>query len=194
MTISDFFQKTLMKGNYDIFDDLAWQFRAYETSGIWALRHVRTKGLDTPGRAIDILYWNQLWQGEYSSSTTLVRTANLNLTNREQQFIVQDAWNDFATHGVVGLEYLLGVLAQSPVKDVVGGADSFTSVRGLTADITAFSDRWVWIDDASKGIWQDWTGLSTGARTGMVTIPLRTRAESFSIFYIYSLGLFPIIW
>jgi len=193
--IADFFQKTLMKGNYDIFDDLAWLFRAYETSGIWALRHVDAKGLaPSPLRAFEIAPWEQMWQGEYSSSPTLVRTANYNLTNREQQFIVQPAWDDFKTHGIIGLEYLLGVLAQSPVKDVVSGADSFTSVVGLTADITMFSDRWVWIDDTSNGIWQDWTGLSTGARTGMVTTPLAVRAQSFSIFYIYSLGFFPIIW
>jgi hypothetical protein len=193
--IADFFQKTLMKGNYDIFSDLAWQFRAYETSGIWALRHVDEKGLaPSPLRAFEIAPWEQMWQGEYSSNAALVRAANYDLTNREQQFIVQPAWDDFATHGVIGLEYLLGVLAQSPVKDVVGGADGFTTVVGLTANITAFPDRWAWLDDASNGVWQDWTGLSTGARTGVVTIPLSTRAESFSYFFIYSLGLFPIIW
>ena len=139
-----------------------------------------------------------MWQGEYSGSVSHVRTANYNLTNREQQFIVQDAWTIFSTHGVVGLEYLLGVLAQSPLKDVVIGADSFTSVVGLTKDITLFSERWVWIADPSEGIWQDWTWPSTGGRMGMVAIPLRTRAETFSFFYTYSLGLgpwlFPIIW
>ena len=59
-----------MKGNYDIFDDLAWQFRAYQASGIWALRHVTaTPGADMPGiRAIDLLYWDQLWAGEHAGS------------------------------------------------------------------------------------------------------------------------------
>jgi hypothetical protein len=192
---ADFFQETLIKGNYDIFDDLAWQFRAYETSGIWALRHVDDKRVGEPAiRTFEIGPWNQMWKGEYSSSAEFVRTANINLTRREQEHIVQPAWTIFSTQGVIGLEPLLGVLALSPLKDTVEGADSFTSAVGITADITAFSDRWKWINDPFDGIWLDWTGLSTQARTGMVTIPLRTRAGSFSILYRSSFDLLPIIW
>jgi len=188
---ADFFQINLMRGNYDIFNDLAWQFRAYQASGIWALRHVKAKALDSPGRPIVLSPWNDMWQGDYSGSAALVRSANLSLTDREQRFIVQDAWNDFAV--VPGIEHLLGPLAQSPLKVAVPGADSFSSVVG-TGDITSFPDRWRWVTHSTNGIWQDWTGLSTTARTGMVTIPLRTRVEEFSLFHIYSLRLIPIIW
>jgi hypothetical protein len=200
-SVADFFQKTLMKGNYDIFNDLAWQFRAYQTSGIWALRHVDANGLaPSPLRSFQIAPWEQLWQGEYSRSLGLVQLANYNLTRREQEFIVQPAWNDFKTYGVTHIERLLGFLAKSPLKDTGVPANDFWSVVGPTADITSFSDRWVWIDRRTtpNGIWLDWTGLSTGGRTVMVKVPLRDRAEKFSLFYNYSLGLgpwlFPIIW
>jgi len=86
------------------------------------------------------------------------------------------------------LEYLLGVLAESPLP----GGDDFSTVVGLTKDITIFSDRWIWIDKPGNGIWADWTGLSIGGRTSLVTISLQTRAQSYSIFY--RSGLFPIIW
>lgn len=188
--VSDYFQTTLMKGNYDIFDDLAWQFRAYQASGIWALRHIDVKGLGGPAiRPFEIGPWNQMWQGEYSPSVSLVQAANYALTRREQEFIVQPAWTIFS-NGFIGLEYLLGVLAESPLP----GGEDFTTVVGLTRDITLFSDRWTWLDSPGNGIWADWTGLSTAGRTGLVTIPLQTRAQSYSIFYISSAGLFPIIW
>lgn len=190
-TVADFFQGTLMQGNYDIFDDLAWQFRAYDTSGIWALRYVKLKGLDTPFiRRIDIPPWENLWAAEYTSSGSLIRSANYQLTEREQRYIVQPAWTIFATSGITGLEYLLGILAKSPLP---GGAD-FSTVVGLTAKITSFPDRWAWIDSPGNGIWHDWTTLSSGARTGLVTVSLRTRAQSYSLVYGLSFGLFPIIW
>jgi hypothetical protein len=189
---ADFFQETLMKGNYDIFDDLAWQFRAYQASGIWALRYVDTKHLDTPSlRRIDLPFWNDMWKGEYSTSATLVQSANFDLTNREQQYIVQGAWTDFKTHGVTGIRFLLNILANSPLEGVVSDADPFGFVVGLTKDITDFTDRWEWIDDSTHGIWHDWIRLSISTRTGLVTIPLKTRAEHFSWFHWIG---YPIIW
>jgi len=123
-----------------------------------------------------------------------VLDANYRLTRREQQFIIQGAWDDFKNNGVPGIQILLNVLAESPLKDVVPNAGSFREVVGATNDITMFSDRWQWIDDPSQGIWNDWTGLSESARTARVMIPLKSRAESFSIFYIYSWSAFQIIW
>jgi len=107
--VADYFQTTLMTGNYDIFDDLGWQFRAYESSGIWALRYVDDKKLGGPAiRTFEIGPWNQLWQGEYSSSATLVTTANFNLTRREQEHIVQPAWT-ILSGGFIGRVYRAGL-------------------------------------------------------------------------------------
>ena len=191
---ADFFQETLTKGNYEIFDDLAWQFRAYQASGIWALRYVRLKDLDPGIRDIDLPYWEEMWQGEYSSSSTLVQKANYDLTNREQQYIVQGAWTEFKTHGVTGIQYLLNILAYSPIYDLPGvGALSFSDVVGPTKDITLFPDRWDWIDCSygPYGIWDDWISLSTTTRTGFVTIPLSARAGKFRWFVWIG---YPVIW
>ena len=132
-----------------------------------------------------------MWKGEYSASATLVQSANFDLTNREQQYIVQGAWTDFKTHGVTGIRFLLNILANSPLEGVVSDADPFGFVVGLTKDITDFTDRWEWIDDSTHGIWHDWIGLSISTRTGLVTIPLKTRAEHFSWFHWIG---YPIIW
>jgi hypothetical protein len=189
----DFFQGTLMVGNYDIFDDLAWQFRAYQTSGIWALRYVDAAGVgDSTARAFEVQHWEKMWLGEHTGSATTILAANFDLTNREQEHIVQPAWNIFLTRGWVGLEYLLGIVSESPLKSVVAGADGFTTVAGFSRDIRLFADRWIWITDAADGIWQDWTTMPAGAMTSAVTTGLWPRSETFSRFYQF-LGT-PIIW
>lgn len=193
--VADFFQGGLMVGNYDIFDDLAWQFRAYGTSGIWAMRYVNAAGVGhAPARFFELPPWEDMWLGEHTGAAGIIDSANFQLTNREQEYIVQPAWNIFRTRGVVGIEYLIGILSESPLKNVIPppGAKSFTQVVGLTKDITSFSDRWDWIIHPTEGIWHDWTVMPPAAKTGAVMLPLRTHAESYSKFYNF-LG-YPIIW
>ena len=61
-SVADFIQDTLLDGNWVIFDDLAWQFYAYQTSGIWALRYVDSTAADNrpTSRAIDMVSWEEM--------------------------------------------------------------------------------------------------------------------------------------
>jgi hypothetical protein len=63
---TDYVQDKFVYANWLIFNDLAWQFRAYQASGIWALRYTRSSGYDietgsdTP---IDVTNWNLMYLG-----------------------------------------------------------------------------------------------------------------------------------
>jgi len=190
-------QGDLMQGNSDIFNDLAWQFRAYQASGIWALQYTSQYHLDRPSiRDLDLSFWDQIFQGDVESNSSSTLAGNFNITQREQQYIVQPAWTQIAL--VPGAKLLFPILAKSPVDNVNDA--SFTAVVGINGDITQYPQRWIWITDSSRGIWHDWTGLSSSAQSAQTSIDLRTRAAQYSflpnqlnIFTAYT-GLYYPIW
>ena len=91
------FQTQLMAGNKLIFDDLAWQHRAYVASGIWALEYVDEKDKTSSSRLrkVGIRDWQQIdeaiQKGESLSASLL--DGNKKLLKREQEFIIQDVYD-----------------------------------------------------------------------------------------------------
>jgi hypothetical protein len=210
--ICDFFQNTLIKGNYDIFDDLAWQFYAYQASGIWALRYIATdprRLAPSILRDFSIGPWNEIWQGEYGGAPIPIANGNNLLTQREQRYIVQGAWDDFHAVAIpIPLlpvwQSLLNALAPSPLRPL--GHDFNAVVPPSTAfpspDITQFPDRWEWIQPAvaahvGTGIWDTWLGIGPGSpngRRGYAAVGLKSRATNYSRFWAWSWTSYPVIW
>ena len=129
---ADLVQNTLLKGNYEIFDDLAWQYRAYQASGIWALQYASSSGLDVTPTTIlpvDLTTWTELYQGDYSSAPSVVQDATKKILQREQQQIAQRSWNIFHASSARPAHRHL---ADGPRADdehaiahlVIGGADA----------------------------------------------------------------------
>jgi len=189
----------MIKGNYEIFDDLAWQYRAYQASGIWALRYTSSAGLDVTPTTIlpvDIIPWNELYQGDYSSIPSLVQTATSQILQREQERIAQRAWNVFHTSSIP--DFIFSDLTESPLPSTSGTSPygpSFSTVMGSSADITVYSDRWSWINDPTQGMWPQWNGYSNSFQVALASISLRVESEPYSRFYWYvSSTSYPIIW
>jgi hypothetical protein len=184
-----FMQDALMIGNRDIFDDLAWQFRAYEASGIWALEQTAYKGLDFPAKKELFLDpWVLIFLGEMGGDVTLIERGNLDLVDREQQYAVAGAWKKIHEEPLVP-DWFLSNLAESPLAN---GASFKTLVPN--GNITVFSDRMTWITDPTRGIWTQWMALSPSGRLGTVAAPggVRLRAVPFSFFSKYFPLLYPI--
>jgi hypothetical protein len=181
----DVLQNALMTINIDIMSDMAWQYRAYLASGIWALRYVAED--DVRGDAsmfrptlipLNLVPWEDLWRAEYSGESSGVALANWDLLRREQEFIAQPGWNLIGEVSLLpGLpEWLLSVLSESPVPD----GKPFRQVVGSLGDVTKFSQRWGWID-APDGIWSDWLAMPPGARSTEVQRHLKDRAAEYSL-------------
>jgi hypothetical protein len=178
-SVCAFLQGALMEGNQDIFDDMAWQFRAYQASGVWALRYASDNHQDTVysnDRPIDEDTWNRMFQGETQNQSNLIANANLLLTQREQQYIVDASMKRIDL--ISDANHLFSQLATSPV-DKVNDA-SFVALLGIFGDVTDYQQRWRWIIYPTRGIWHTWNNLSQSAQTSIVDIPLRTRASQYS--------------
>lgn len=188
---ADLVQNTLLKGNYEIFDDLAWQYRAYQASGIWALQYASSSGLDVTPTTIlpvDLTTWTELYQGDYSSAPSVVQDATKKILQREQQQIAQRSWNIFHASSIP--DFVFSTLTASPLPS---GA-SFETVMGSSADVTVYNDRWSWITNPTQGMWQQWNGYSNAVQVGFVGINLRIYSEGYSRFYNWDSSSYPIIW
>ncbi|NBB79542.1 MAG: hypothetical protein GVY36_08875 [Verrucomicrobia bacterium] len=174
-------QTTLVGVNKAIYEDLAWQFKAYHTSGLSAVKYT-SELPETDPDDIDIETWNA-FDAAQESDYSLVQDANRLLLLREQSEIVVPGWSTIA-----GLDLVKGVsanytsagevfsrMAENPIP---GGNDFRDVVPG--GDITDFVDRWEWIDDSSQGMWKLWTDFSIVQQRSYVEIQLKTRAEDYA--------------
>ncbi len=134
-------------------------------------------------RPLDIDFWEHIFQGDIQSSNSLTLLGNFELTKREQQFIIQGAWNKIAA--APGGAWLFSHFAKSPVS---GGAYFLSIVPH--GNITVFdNNRWVWV---TNSIWPDWIGLSSAGQGAQTSVLLRTRAANYSWASYLSFQTFPI--
>jgi hypothetical protein len=154
-------QTTLMSVNKAIYEDLAWQFKAYHTSGLSALEYAAEE-VNFDEDVIDIQIWRR-FRAAAEADYSLIEDANRDLLFREQSKIVVPGWNTIA-----GLDLVKGVsanytsagqvfsrMAENPIP---GGDDFRDVVPG--GDITDFDERWAWNDESSQGIWKLRTHIS----------------------------------
>jgi len=185
----DKIQIGILEGNYQIFEDLGWQLRAYQASGIWALRFVDTQkldGRDAGSLKIDLQNWNNLYQGYYSPNPALIKSANELIIKREQFSLLKDGYARISA--VPGAATICSTLAKSPLYPY---GDDFSEVMEAAGrepgDITQFSDRWFWIDTplirntGKKGIYYYWLPFSQGARDMLDAQPIEATAQFYSI-------------
>jgi len=76
----------LIHGGHNIFNDLAWQFRAYERSGFYALKHVSDNKLDDGAmQDLELEPWKLITLGEAADDTALINEGTRRLAERRTE-------------------------------------------------------------------------------------------------------------
>jgi len=108
---------------------------------------------------------------------------NQDLLKREQQQVLPPSYALLSTFDTV----LMSIFAKCPVwnsSDVPYYLRDFntimTSLGYGSFNIATTSDRWTWITDSTFGIWDTWVNLSSSDKTSQVSVPLTTRAVTYS--------------
>ena len=170
-------QTQLMKGNIDIFDDLAWQFHAHNFSGIYALKYVREKeASSTP------IVWGTGWSAMETSirsnDNSAISAANESILRREQEEILEDTYSGLLNLGS-RVSWLFSVMAENPI--VVDGPSFKDVVPAEGSNLFIFEDRWQWITKSGNGMVDLWLNYSVSQRQSEAGILLRERADEFNM-------------
>jgi hypothetical protein len=183
-----FLQSVLVEGGYSIYHDLAWQSRAYERGGYYALEFTRLKNLDGGVgyiKDIELEPWLKIARGDLGGDTSKILDGVFELTNREQRFIVQPAWNRIdaaTTFGV--LEWALAALSKNPLP-----AEADFDTVYPDNNIVKFDERWPWV---INHMLPQWGSMSEADRNALVGIPLVTAAQHYSYaFRIFGISVLP---
>jgi hypothetical protein len=167
------FQNELIQMNIDIYNDLAWQFEAYNNSGLNALQEIyagETNALDST----NIAAWREIDDGVQNSNGGEIQNGNEQLAYHEQFTILQPDYNVLSSMGA--LTHFLTIFANNPVPT---GTNFTTVVPG--GNICVFNDRWKWVTN-SAGIWPPWITASPTTQSAWANIPLTTRANTYATY------------
>jgi hypothetical protein len=183
-----FLQSVLVEGGYSIYHDLAWQSRAYERGGYYALEFTRLKNLDGGVgyiKDIELEPWLKIARGDLGGDTSKILDGVFELTNREQRFIVQPAWNRIDAATTLGvLEWALAALSKNPLP-----AEADFDTVYPDNNIVKFDERWPWV---INHMLPQWGSMSEADRNALVGIPLVTAAQHYSYaFRIFGISVLP---
>lgn len=145
-------QRALMKGNKDIFLDLAWQHRAYAASGILALRFVDNNDESVGLRAVQLTDWILIDKGFWQNSLFKSSLGARELLRREQRFIIESVYSEIVA---LALDEIISVLAKNPIPNLPPLGKPFAEVVQV-GNLAVFDDRWRWI---KSDMYPGWTGI-----------------------------------
>jgi hypothetical protein len=174
--LGGFSKSVLIHGGHNIFNDLAWQFRAYERSGFYALKHVSDNKLDDGAmQDLELEPWKLITLGEAADDTALINEGTRRLAEREQKYILQPAFNrviDSIIGG--GLDWFYSWHSENPIDpDGVGFSKKYPKGK-----ITNFDDRWRWVEN---DILPQWQAMDETERNRLVNVPLVDAADPYTI-------------
>lgn len=158
-------QSTLMAGAIAIFSDIAWQFKAYHTSGLCALEYAFDNGA-----ALPIDTWRNLADADENSNASGLSVANRDFADREQRVLIAPTWVDLIADGWADI---FTYMAKNPTPGSQSFAEYFTAnpksdgtpllyLNG--ALVSDFDDRWEWF---TQSIFPDWLGKSKSERANL---------------------------
>ncbi len=170
-------QEILLQANLVIFEDLAYQFVAYRSSGIRSMEYLNSVSDIAPEAWTA---WQKIDQGILNDEVALVAAGNKELLEREQNIILERTYLDLdemnVLFGTTSVSWLFSVLAKNPV---IGGPRFTDVVPG--GNIANFDHRWQWITNETNGMWKLWLDMDSATRRGWAAVPLRTAADSFNL-------------
>lgn len=158
----------LQEGAFNIFKDIAWQFKAYHTSGLCALQHEFINDAD----AVDFSDWQLIDNGIENGFGSGFITGSENLLRREQFDVIQPSYDQMASLLWVWVANWFG-------KNPVPGGSSFNSAVP-DGNLMDENDRWDWIIHQTKGIWPRWIYTPSVQRKIWVDMSVEDLAEPHS--------------
>jgi hypothetical protein len=140
-------QGIFMAGADDIYRDLAWQFKAFHTSGLCALKYVFEEEDES---FLDINVWENVDAGVNGANTFLSGIGNRDLADREQNFVIQPTFIQLEGMGTAWTE----VFSELSTNPVPGGYPDFRE-SVPAGSLTNAADRWNWV---LNNMWYHYTG------------------------------------
>jgi len=146
-------EKALLYGQWLIYADLGWPHRAYEASGINALKYVK----EDLNEDFTLTPWTQIDAGIAEEDQDAINAGNRELLRREQTEVVLPAYNIIRIAVPEGWRLtIFNWFAENPMP---GGPPIQNVVPD--GDITNTAQRWQWIDDTSWGMLAIWNGTAS---------------------------------
>ena len=146
-------EKALLYGQWLIYADLGWPHRAYEASGIGALKYVK----EDLNEDFTLTPWTQIDAGIAEEDQDAINAGNRELLRREQTEVVLPAYNIIRIAVPEGSRLtIFNWFAENPMP---GGPPIQNVVPD--GDITNTAQRWQWIDDTSWGMLAIWNGTAS---------------------------------
>lgn len=137
----------LGKGNVAVYNDVYWQFLAYDKEGIEQMRWLKDKGELHPA-------YLSAWELIASGDPAKIWEGNRLLFFNEQKFILQRV-----TFDPIREIYLPGDVGQRMAKETGPLFPGATPFKQVGDDLTDVRQRWDdWI---SKRLWPQWKSFST---------------------------------
>ncbi len=163
-------QFLLMDGNLRIYNDLAYQFVAYRTSGISALKYLKDQREIT-----NPIYdaWSLIDNGYKNNSPTDIAAGNKVLLKFEQEEVLRDTYQNISEMYLGSVSWMFSILAENPIA----GGPSFRTVVP-SGNLAVFSDRWKWIEDSTQGMWLLWNAPLTN-RKNLAAASLVSHATNY---------------
>ncbi len=127
-----YYETMLLKMQKEIFTDMATAHEAYRTGGIDAIERLYAN--DSYGfGAQTIEAWRQIDEGRRTGNTDLIAEGNKTLLRREQQYVIDDDYQDMRNRPVTGeaVTYLMTTIGAPSIP----GAQSFAEVFPVTVDV-----------------------------------------------------------
>jgi hypothetical protein len=188
--------RLLMNGARDVFNDIAWQHRAYRGSKYWGIKWVSE---NDPSRShnqpvTDLPIWKDFYTGEVTTNNGALNFASTRLLRREQEHVLANTF--LAIHrlgAALGSEpgpYAV-IMSDQAKSSIPPGTPTFRDTVPLQRPpsvpesepwkpwITEFDARWTWVGD--NGMVGTWGVLSNGTRLGYSATPLLDLARMHSI-------------
>jgi len=188
-------QQALMGGNVDIFQDLAWQHKAYEASGIWALKYVNDNDDDNLLlESVAFEDWVRIDRGVWGDNFIDISLGAKELLRREQLNVVSPV---YVTITALNLDEIISILAKNPIPNAPPLGKTFQETVN-PGNLANFNDRWYWIENDMVPGWigvnityfadfdhyvtSSSGGYSATDRVNKSLIPLKTRAQIYATF------------
>ncbi len=184
--------RKVMGGQILIYRDLAWQHRAYQASGIWALRWVDQNDPASVNAiagqsALELEVWEDYDNAIYTGAFDHVAEATRNLVRREQEEVIEPMWAELRTGHPLFVAAAPGK-ARNPVDF---GSPTFLQVVpegniDLYLDRDRFAFGWAGNPNGVFPVWWGTVQHSGGAsfgppdRLSLVRVPLRDRATLYA--------------
>lgn len=177
----------MLRGNKDIFDDMSWSHRAYESSGIWAFDYLEEKQQDDGTLEsmplTDYSAWARIDTGIQTGNRAALHSGNEAILRREQEVVMQPLYNIMKTvsldpgnwieelgqsmagfvmpeldaFGRITIDDSFSLNARNPINPGLGPTFQAAVPGGRLSDL---GNRWRWISNTQHGMLQMWLGTS----------------------------------